>query len=201
MKNNYVILDSTLLYEDEPDQRDGAVPGCSSDYSSPVDNELTQSRRRLYKDTSSSDVTVQSTPNTNKKRKISRSYEAVSLRYADRLKENYKEFQNKMIKENRYLVEKMMESDKELMSNMLASQQSMLRDTITQLLTGLKEIFSSPASSSQSPSQSLVTTQSPPFNLESQASSSRSLPKVILNIKSPYTVKAAGDAKWKMEQK
>jgi len=77
--------------------------------------------------------------------KVCRSNEAITLRYADKLKENYEEVQNKIMTENRCFIERLMEYEqhfeKEIINNMLLSQRSILKETTNQLLVGLQNIF------------------------------------------------------------
>lgn len=166
----------------------------------------------LQEDSSSESNTVNlSTVNSAifpKKCKMSRSN--ITLRYADKLKENYEEIQNKIMIENRYFIERLMESEKqfekEVMNNMLESQRNMLKETTNQLLNGLQNIFA-PKIPSQLSTVSVPTAnpvaQSPfvispvhysspfsPSNLDSQVfHSSKSFPKVLLNLKSPVPKK------------
>lgn len=191
--------------------RDGAVPGCSST----SDNNSTTTDCLLQEDSSSESNTVNlSTVNSvilAKRRKVSRSNEAIILRYANKLKENYKKVQSKIMTENRCFIERLMESEKqlkkEISNNMLESQRSMLKETTNQLLTGLQNIFA-PKVPSQLSTVSVPTVnpiaQSPfvispvhysspfsPSNLNSQAfRSSSPFPKVLLNLKSPAPGKA-----------
>lgn len=182
MKINYFILVRSL-YEDQPDERHDAVPGCSS----AVDDACIITPRRLYESNSSdSNITCNSTPNTtNKKRRISRSQETVSSRYAETLTRNYEKIQDKILAENRCVIEKMMETEKELVRDMLVTQQTMLRDTTTQLLNGFKEILASTGPSTASTSLSFPATSSQ----FSPSYSSNSLPRhVILNLRNPETL-------------
>lgn len=63
---------------------------------------------------------------------MSRSTEAVTLRYADKLKENYEEVQSKIMVENRRFIQLLMESEqqveKEIINNMLESQRNVKRN-------------------------------------------------------------------------
>jgi len=142
---------------------------------------------------------------------MSRSNEAITLRYADKLKENYEEIQSKIMTENRCFIEQLMESEKklekEIINNMLESQRSILKETTNQLLTGLQNIFA-PKISSQLSTVSVPTVNSiaqnpfvispinysssfSPSNLDSQAfSSSSSFPKILLNLKNPAPQRA-----------
>ncbi|CAL1677491.1 unnamed protein product [Lasius platythorax] len=213
-ESNNNSYSSNSIYEDEPDPRDGAIPGCSST----SDNSTTDCL--LQEDLSSESNTVNlSTVNSaipvKKKRKLSRSNEAITLRYADKLKENYEEIQSKIMTENRCFIERLMESEKklekEIVDNMLESQRSILKETTNQLLNSLQNIFA-PKSSTVYPAQLStisVPTVNPisqsPFvmspvnysssfsssNLDSQAFRSSSLfPKVLLNVKSPAPERA-----------
>jgi len=143
---------SNTIYEDDPDARDGAVPGCSST----SDNDSTTTYCVLQEDLSSNSNTMNlstinsdiSTVNSDiriKKRKVSRSNEAITLRYAAKLKENYEEVQNKIMTENRCLIERLMECEqhfeKEIINNIFESQRSILKETTNQLLVGLQNIF------------------------------------------------------------
>ncbi|XP_039311911.1 uncharacterized protein LOC113005003 [Solenopsis invicta] len=187
-----------IALRDAPDPRDGAIPGCSSDNNSTTDP-------LLQEDSSSESNTanqskVDSFTKVPTKRCNVRSREAIALRYADKLKENYEEVQNNTMEKNRCFIEKLMESEKqlekELINNMLESQQKMLRDTTNQLLTGLQNIFA-PQIPSQFSTVSVPTVHSAaqsPFvmspihysssfsNLESQTfRSSSPFPKVLVN--------------------
>jgi hypothetical protein len=204
MKKNYSVLESNnWIYEDAPDPRDGAVPGCSSDNNSTTTDSLLQ-EDSSSESNNANQSTVDNIPKVPTKRRKVRSHEAITLRYADKLKENYEEVQNNIMEKNRCFIERLMESEKqlekEIINNMLESQQKMLRDTTNQLLTGLQNIFA-PQISSQFSTVSVPTVnsaaQSPfvmspvryssPFpNLESQTfRSSSPFPKVLLNLRSP----------------
>lgn len=103
------------MYEDESDPRDGAVPECSSI----SDSNSTTTDRLLQEDSSNESNTVNlSTVNSAipaKKRRVSRSNEAITLRYVD--KENYEKIQSKIMTKNRCFIERLMESEKQLMES------------------------------------------------------------------------------------
>lgn len=135
----------------------------------------------------------------------------ITLRYADKLKENYEEVQNKIMTENRCFIERLIESEKqfekEIINNMLENQRNMLKETTNQLLLGMQNIFT-PKVPSQLSTISVPTVNpiaESPFlissvhyssplsssNLDSQTfRSSNSFPKVLLNLKSPASEKA-----------
>lgn len=163
-------------YEDQPDERDGAIPGCSSS------NESTVTCGQLQEDSSSESPITNSVPNTNgdtpKRRRVSRLQEAVSLRYADTVKRNYEEIQTKLMAENGDMLDKMMKAEVDLVKDMLASQENILKATTAQLLSGLKEIFA-------------PTAPSPSTTSQAQAFSSNAFGKtIVLNLKNPQQVTA-----------
>ncbi|XP_032686615.1 uncharacterized protein LOC116851387 [Odontomachus brunneus] len=201
-KNNDYSYSSNSIYEDEPDPRDGAVLGCSS-----TSNNNCTTEYRSEDSPSDTNTVNLSTVNSSipaKKRKVSRSNEAVTLRYADKLKENYEEVQSKIMTENRCFIQSLMESEKqlekEIINNMLESQRSILKETTNQLLTGLQNIFASivPTQHStvsvptvnpivQSPFVMSPVHYSSPFsppNLNSETfHPSSPFPKILLNLK------------------
>lgn len=139
-----------------------------------------------------------------KKRKVTRSNEAVILRYADKLKENYEEAQSKIMKENRNFVKSLVESEKqlekEIINNMLESQRSILKESTNQLLIGLQNIFAPFQQSTVSVPTINPIAQSPfvmspvhyslfsPSNLDSWVfHSSSPFPKVLVNLKKPVS--------------
>ncbi|XP_071632161.1 uncharacterized protein [Temnothorax longispinosus] len=203
---------SCKTYEDEPDPRDGAIPGCSSisDSNLTTVDCLSQENSSSKLNTAAPSRVKSAVP--AKRRKVSRSNEAITLRYADKLKENYEEIQSKIMTENRCFIERLMKSEqkleKEIINDMLEGQKSILKKTTNQLITGLQNIFAPKVLSQQStfsvPTVNPIA-QSPfvispvhyssqfsPSNLDSQAfrSSTSSFPKVLLNLKSPAPEKA-----------
>lgn len=208
-----------MICEDEPDPRDGATPGCSSTSDTSVTTDcLLQEDSSSESNIVNNAVVANLSTNNNtisvKRRKMSRSTEAVTLRYADKLKENYEEVQSKIMVENRRFIQLLMESEqqveKEIINNMLESQRNMLKETTNQLLAGLQNIFALKASSqlstvsvptinsiAQSPFVISPVHHSSPFSLSNFKSqplrSSSPFPKVLLNLKSPKRATTASD--------
>ncbi|KYQ53872.1 ATP-binding cassette sub-family G member 1 [Trachymyrmex zeteki] len=111
------------------DPRDGAVPGCSLMSDNNSTTEFTQENSLSESHTES----MVNSPTPAKRRQVKSSKQAMALKYADKLKENYEEVQNKIMVENRCFVEQLIKSEQqfeqEIISNMLESQRNMLKET------------------------------------------------------------------------
>lgn len=72
------------MYDDLPDPRDGKTPGCSS-----ATNDLSEHSNAVYDDSSnglnSPHLNTPMPSSSVKKRRVSRSMESVTSRYADRM--------------------------------------------------------------------------------------------------------------------
>lgn len=230
------------MYEDNPNPRDGSIPGCSSDYNSsisvdqlheedssiasPANTEAIKKKMKskLFenKQLSEEDSSVASSASKEaiKKKTINKSLGNM-MKYADKLKQNYEESQEKIMRETHNYMKNLIELEqkvqKEIISNMLESQKNILKDTTNQLLTGLQGIFGvnrnqdifpktvSPQSFNFAPfsyvnssyvdpqtilhsSNILSQTLQSSNTLSQTQNSSNTLPKVLVNLKRPYSL-------------
>lgn len=115
---------------------------------------------------------------------MSRSSEAIMFRYAERLKESYQDVQSNIMENNQRFIREIMQSErdfqKELITKIIENKRSILKDTTSQLMTGLKEIFT-PTGPSRLP------TASTPRVISSVSSTSKSFPTVFLNLQNAQT--------------
>lgn len=74
------------MYEDVPDPRDGVIPGCSAEVNqSKYDTQYSKNNDIVEINTSSSDSSSSNKTHL-KRKKTSRSYESIVMKYADTIK-------------------------------------------------------------------------------------------------------------------
>jgi len=133
------------MYDNAPDPQDGAVPGCSTDMFSTDEDSCTRDSSSTQ-DLSTSAASESNVQSPLVKRRKGRSFEAVMQRYAENMTNAYENIQNKIVKEQQIFIEKLMETERQhekaLFSEILQAQKDMLKETTSQLITGVRNIFS-----------------------------------------------------------